>query len=316
MTAAVRVAAAGVFASLCAASLAVGVADLSGGDGEALQTLFVSRLPRTAAALLVGAGLAIAGLVMQALAANRFVDSHVAGTEPAAAAGLVAVALLWPGAPVPVAMAGATAAALVGTAAFLAFVRRLPPTQPVLVPLFGLVFGGVIGAGVTFAAWQTDLLNHLDVWLTGDFSGVLRGRYEILWAIAVLVGAAWWLADALTVAALGRDAGVGLGLDYGRLLRIGLLIVALLSALTVAVVGMVPFVGLIVPNLVSRALGDNLRRTLPWTAFGGAALTLACDVLGRLIIHPYEVPVGVVLGVVGAAVFLRLLLTREGGRRA
>ncbi|WP_029010142.1 ABC transporter permease [Azospirillum halopraeferens] len=298
-----------VFVLLCAASLSVGVAGLS--DGAPLELLLVSRLPRTAAAILVGAGLAIAGLVMQILARNRFVDASIAGTEQSAALGILLATAVWPAASVAGKMAVAAAAALAGTALFLVLVRRLPPTEPFLMPLFGIVYGGVIAAGVTFVAWQMDLLQLLETWLNGDLSGILRGRYELLWGVGVMVVLVWWLADALTIASLGRDTGTGLGLDYERMMQVGLVIVSVLAALTVVVVGMVPFVGLIVPNIVSRLRGDNLRGALPWVAAGGAGLTLACDVLGRLLRYPYEVPLGTVLGVVGAAAFLWLV---RGGR--
>ncbi len=304
---------AALFAALCAASLSVGVADLSLQEQQAsLEMLLVSRLPRTLAAILVGAGLAIAGLVMQTLARNRFVDPGIAGTEQSAALGVLLATVLWPSVPVAGKMAVASLAALAGTAVFLLLVRRLPPTQPFLLPIFGLIYGGVIAAGVTFVAWQMDLLQYLDTWMNGDFSGILRGRYEILWGVGAMVALAWWLADALTIASLGKDVSVGLGLDYEGMVRLGLVIVAVLSALTVVVVGMIPFVGLIVPNLASRLRGDNLRGALPWVALGGAALTLGCDVLGRVLRHPYEIPVGTILGVVGAAAFLWLLAGRRG----
>lgn len=301
-----------VCALLCAASLSVGVSDLSAAGGaEALDTLLISRLPRTLAAILVGAGLAIAGLVMQTLARNRFVDPGIGGTEQSAALGILLVTLLWPTASILEKMVVATLTAILGTAVFLLLVRRLPPAQPLLMPLFGLIYGGVIAAGVTVIAWQTDLLQYLDIWMNGDFSGILRGRYELLWLAAALVALSWWCADALTVASLGKEVSVGLGLDYERMVQAGLALVALLSAMTVVVVGMIPFVGLIVPNLVSRLRGDNLRGSLPWVALGGAGLTLGCDVLGRLLRYPYEIPIGTILGAVGAALALWLLAGRH-----
>lgn len=301
-----------LFALLCVASLSVGVSDLSAADGtETLDTLLISRLPRTLAAILVGAGLAIAGLVMQTLARNRFVDPGIGGTEQSAAFGILLVTLVWPAASILEKMAAATLTAIAGTAAFLLLVRRLPPTQPFLMPLFGLIYGGVIAAGVTFVAWQTDLLQYLDIWMNGDFSGILRGRYELLWGAAALVALSWRFADALTIASLGKEVSVGLGLDYERMVQAGLAVVALLSAMTVVVVGMIPFVGLIVPNLVSRLRGDNLRGSLPWVALGGAGLTLGCDVLGRLLRYPYEIPIGTILGTLGAALALWLLAGRH-----
>lgn len=294
------------------ASLFVGVGKVTTlGDPEALRLLLVSRLPRTLAAVLTGAGLAIAGLVMQTLARNRFVEPSTAGTAQAAALGILVMTLAWPGASIAVKSLGATVAALAATSLFLTLAHRLPPTQPLLVPLFGLVYGGILGAAATFVAWRADLLQYLEVWTTGEFSGVLRGRYELLWIAGALVALAWWIADRLSILALGEQTSIGLGLDYRRMLQLGLLIVSVISAVTVVVVGMIPFVGLVAPNLVSRFGGDNLRHTLPWVAGSGAALVLVCDIIGRLIRFPYEIPVGTVLGVVGALIFLALVTRRQ-----
>jgi iron complex transport system permease protein len=307
-------AAAACLLALFALSLGVGVGDVSlgrlGDDAPSRQLLLASRLPRTLAALLAGAGLAIAGLVMQTLARNRFVEPTTAGTAQSAALGILLVTLLWPQASLPLKTLGASVAALAGTSVFVAVAHRLPPTEPFLVPLFGLVYGAVLGAGLTFVAWQSDLLQYLEVWTTGEFSGVLRGRYELLWVAAIMVAVAWWAADRLTVLALGRDVSIGLGLDYARMMRLGLVIVSVISALAVVVVGMIPFVGLVAPNLVTRLRGDDLRGALPWTAFAGACLVLGCDILGRLLRYPYEIPVGAILGVVGAGLFLWLLFAR------
>lgn len=303
-------------AALVVLSLIVGVSPLSLdkvlSDPEAMHLLVVSRLPRTLAAVLCGAGLAIAGLIMQTLSRNRFVEPATAGTAQSAELGILLVTLLFPAAALWVKTLVAGGAALIGTSIFLVTAHRLPPQQPFLVPLFGIVYGGVIGAVATFAAWQADLLQFLSVWTNGEFSGVLRGRYELLWIAAVMVAIAWLVADRLTIMALGREASIGLGIDYARMMQIGLVIVSVITALVVVVVGMIPFVGLAVPNIVSRLMGDNVRSTLGWVAAGGAGLVLACDIAGRLIRYPYEIPVGTVMGVVGGAVFLWLLFRRGG----
>ncbi|MGE0282898.1 MAG: iron chelate uptake ABC transporter family permease subunit, partial [Rhizobiaceae bacterium] len=210
-------------------SLFVGVSDLSPGslaDPEALQLLLVSRLPRTLAALLAGSALAIAGLVMQTLARNRFVDPATTGTAQSAWLGILMMTLLWPSASIATKSIGATVAALAGTSVFLALAHRLPPTQPFLVPLFGLVYGGVVGSVAIYIAWQTDMLQYLEVWTSGEFSGILRGRYELLWIAAALVAVAWWVADRLSILALGEAASIGLGLNYQRMLQLGLVIVS------------------------------------------------------------------------------------------
>ncbi|EUB99252.1 ABC-type transporter, integral membrane subunit [Rhizobium sp. CF080] len=301
-------------AILFLASLSVGVGEFSlarvVNDPEALQLLLISRLPRTLAAVLAGAGLAIAGLIMQTLAQNRFVEPSTAGTAQSAELGILLATLLLPAASLPIKTLVASGAAMAGTSVFLMTAHRLPPTQPFLVPLFGIVYGGVIGAAATFAAWHADLLQFLSVWTNGDFSGVLRGRYELLWFAALTVAIAWLVADRLTIMALGRDASIGLGINHARMMQLGLVVVSVISALTVVVVGMIPFVGLVVPNIVSRLMGDNLRGTIVCVAASGSGLVLGCDIIGRIIRFPYEIPVGTVMGVVGGLVFLWLLFRR------
>ncbi|MDX0492419.1 iron chelate uptake ABC transporter family permease subunit [Sinorhizobium medicae] len=305
----------------CAASLVMFLLSLSIGAGEfslsrliedpeSLHLLVASRLPRTLAALFTGAALSIAGLILQAMVRNRFVEPSTAGTSQSAALGILLMTLFFPAAPIAVKMLAASILALVGTSLFLMSAHRLPPTQPYLVPLFGIVYGGVIGATVTYIGWETELLQFIEIWTNGEFSGVMRGRYELLWGTVAAVAIAWWTADRLTVLSLGRDVSIGLGLNYQRTLQLGLVIVSVVSALTVVVVGIIPFVGLVVPNIVSRLMGDNLRGTIPWVALSGGLLVLGCDILGRLLRYPYEIPVSTVMGVVGALLFLRLMFGR------
>ena len=290
---------------LAGASLLVGVADLSGHEGLILT---VSRLPRTLAVILTGAALAVAGVVMQQLVRNRFVEPGTTGTGVAAALGLLAVTLLAPGAALWVKMLAASAGGLLGTAVFLWMIRRLPPQEVLMVPLAGLVWSGVLGALVLHIGWQTDLLQLVGIWLmTGEFSGVIAGRYELLWIAGGAATLALFAADRFAILGLGEGVARGLGLNPVAVMRLGLVVVAVVTALVMATVGMVPFVGLVVPNIVSRIMGDNLRASLPVTALGGAALLLACDILGRLVIFPYEIPVGSILGVIGAGLFLYLL---------
>jgi iron complex transport system permease protein len=300
--------------ALGVASLFIGVGSVVRNTASAadVSVLMVSRLPRTLAAMLAGGGLAIAGLVMQTMARNRFVEPSTAGTMQGAALGMLLVTLIAPTAPIYLKAIIAAAGALAVTSVFMAAALRLPPTQPFLIPLFGLVYGGVVWAAVLFIAWETETFQFVETWMNGEFSGVLRGRYELLWTVALSVAAAWWYADRLTILSMGRDASVGLGIDYQSILRIGLGIIAMLSTAIVVVVGAIPFVGLVVPALASRIMGDNLRASIPFVALSGATLMLACDMIGRLIRFPYEIPAGTICGVVGAVAFLVMLLSRAG----
>lgn len=115
-------------------------------------------------------------------------------------------------------------------------------------------------------------------------------------------------ADRLTVAGLGKDVATNVGLNYERVVLLGAALVAVASGVVTVVVGMLPFVGLIVPNLVSMFRGDDLRSNLPWVCLVGIAVVTVCDILGRTIIAPFEIPVSVILGIVGAAVFVVLIV--------
>ena len=295
---------------LAAASLLVGV-----GDAGGPEILLASRVPRTLALVLAGAGMAVAGVIMQLVAQNRFVEPSTAGTAESATFGMLLVTLLAPDAPVVVKMLAATASSLAGTFLFLRVLRAMPLRARLTVPLVGIMLGGIVGAASTFIALRTDMLQFLGTWQAGDFSTVLRGRYELLWLAAILTLVAYATADRITIAGLGRDAAINLGLDHRRVVAGAVTLVAMITAVTIATVGAIPFLGLVVPNLVAMVAGDNLRRSLPLVALAGAGLLLLCDVLGRVIRYPYEIPVGTVMGVVGSAVFLALLL-RPGARHA
>lgn len=286
-------------------SLLIGAASLSEGDGGWL--LMVSRIPRTAAALLAGAGLALAGVVVQQVVQNRLVEPSLTGTPEAAMLGLLAVTIFAPGLAVAGKMLIAAAAALAGMAGFIALSGRVPRGDPMLLPIVGMIYGGILGAICVWFAWIFDLMQYLGTWQLGEFSGVMIGRYEWLWSVALLAGLLWLVADRITILGLGEAQARSLGLNYGQTRALGLVIVSVLTALVLVTVGAFPFVGLVAPNLVSRWRGDNLRANLPLIALGGAFLVLAADVIGRVIRYPFEIPAATVFGVFGASVFLWLL---------
>ncbi len=291
----------------------LGWAALTDADAReaAIQLLLVSRLPRTLAVLLAGMGLAVAGLIMQLLARNRFAEPSTTGTADAAALGLLVAMLVDPAMPVMGRMLVSAGFALAGTMLFLLILRRIPLRSVLMVPLAGLMLGAVIESVTTFIALRANMLQAVNAWMAGDFSGVLEGRYELLWIAFALTLAAWFAADRFTLAGMGEAFTTNLGLHHRRIMAAGMTIVAMVTAVVVATVGMIPFLGLVVPNLVAMAVGDNARRAIPWVAVSGAALLLACDLLGRIVRYPFEIPVGAVVGAVGAAVFLTLLLRRN-----
>lgn len=297
-------------AALCALALlsvSIGAASLWGGEFASGWLIAVSRFPRTAAALLAGMGLALAGVVVQQAVQNRFVEPGLAGTPESAMLGLLAITILDPGAAIWLKMLTAAATAMLGTALFLRLAREVPRQDPMLLPLVGLIYGGILGAAATWIAWGTDLVQYLGVWRLGEFSGVVQGRYELLWIVAALAVVLYLLADRITLLGLGEDAARSLGLNYRQTVSLGLAVVSAISAVVIVTVGALPFVGLVVPNIVSRLFGDNLRRNLPFVAMLGAGAVLAADILARVIRYPFEIPAAIVFAILGAGLFLWLL---------
>jgi iron complex transport system permease protein len=193
--------------------------------------------------------------------------------------------------------------------------RAVPLRDVLLVPLVGIMLGGIVGAIGAFIAYRTSLMGSMLAWNMGDFSGVLRGRYELMWFGLAGCILAYIAADRFTVAGMGKDFTTNLGLNHRSVMILGLVIVSVVSAVVLVSVGSIPFLGLIVPNVVSMLIGDNMRRTVPWVAVGGAGMVLACDIVGRLIRYPYEIPISVVMGVVGSMLFLYLLLRTPRGAK-
>ncbi|RAR66225.1 iron complex transport system permease protein [Pantoea ananatis] len=306
----------GLLSALVMLSLVTGVTRMSlidlWHDAEMREILFVSRFPRTVALVLAGSAMSVAGQIMQMLTQNRFVEPSVVGTTQSASLGLLLVMVWYPAAPVTVKMCIASLFALAGTVLFMLLIQRIRQKSAFIVPLAGIMLGAVFSSVTTFLGMQFDILQSLGSWESGDFSSVMQGRYELIWIVGMITLLAALIADRFTVAGLGQDFSVNVGLNYRQIQLTGMAMIAIVSGVVIVVVGVLPFLGLVVPNIVSMIFGDNLRRTVPWVAMTGAILVLSCDILGRLIIYPFEVPVSALLGVLGAAVFLVLIIR---GRR-
>ena len=302
-----------VVAALLIASLFTGVYDVTGApDGG--QMFQITRIPRTLALVLAGASMAMAGLVMQLLTQNRFVEPTTTGTTEWAGLGLLAVMVLVPQASIPLRMTAAVIAAFIGTMIFFLFLRRVSLRSSLIVPIIGIMLGAVVSAVSTYFALATNMLQSLGVWFAGSFTSVLRGQYEMLWIVAIAGVVIFIVADRLTVAGLGEEIATNIGVNYNRVVLLGTALIAVVTGVVTVVVGNLPFLGLIVPNIVSMIRGDDLRSNLPWVCLLGIAIVTMCDLIGRTIIMPFEVPVSLILGVVGAVVFVALLLRQR--RRA
>ncbi|MCB0064769.1 MAG: ABC transporter permease [Caldilineaceae bacterium] len=286
------------------------LAGLFNGEDRQTQILLVSRIPRLIAIITAGMSMSVVGLIMQQLARNKFVTPSTAGTVEAASLGILVAILCFGSASMMQKMLVAFAFALAGTLIFMQILERIKFKDVIFVPLVGIMFGGVIGSVTTFFAYRYDLIQTLGAWTNGDFSGILRGRYELLYIAVPVTLLAYLFADRFTLAGMGEEFAVNLGLHYKQIVNTGLAIVALTTSVVVLTVGAIPFLGLIVPNVVTMIMGDNIKKSLPYTALLGALFVLACDIVGRTIRYPYEIPIGTIVGVLGSGMFLFLIMRR------
>lgn len=297
-------------------SLFVGVShitpmDLLQAQSEETQIFLISRLPRLLAILLAGAGMSIAGLIMQSLSRNKFVSPTTVGTIDAARLGILVSMIVFVNASILEKMIVAFSFALAGTLLFMQILDRIKFKDAVFIPLVGLMLGNVLSSVTTFFAYKANVIQNMAAWLQGDFSLIMKGRYELLYISIPIMIIAYLYANRFTVAGMGEDFSKNLGVSYRRIVNIGLVLVALITVTVVLTVGMIPFLGLIIPNIVSIFKGDHLQKTLPHTALLGAIFLLVCDILGRVIIYPYEISISLMVGVIGSAIFLYLLVRRK-----
>ncbi|KAA0948481.1 ABC transporter permease [Sporosarcina sp. ANT_H38] len=278
---------------------------------EETEIFLISRLPRLVAILLAGAGMSIAGLIMQQLSRNKFVSPTTAGTLDATRLGILVSMLFFTNASTIEKMIVAFVFALAGTLLFMQILDRIKFKDAIFIPLVGLMFGNILSSITTFFAYKANVIQNMSAWLQGDFSMIMKGRYELLYISIPVLIITYLYANRFTVAGMGEDFSKNLGLAYRRIVNIGLVLVALITTTVVLTVGMIPFLGLIIPNIVSIFKGDHLQKTLPHTALLGAIFLLICDILGRVLIYPYEISISLMVGVIGSGIFLFLLFRRK-----
>ncbi len=281
-------------------------------DDPAQREMFlISRVPRTLALIFAALAMSFSGVIMQMITQNKFVEPSTAGTSQWAGLGVLTAFIVVPAASPMLRMLIATGFAFVGTMIFLGVLRRVAVRSSIIVPLVGIMLGAVVGAVTTFLAGNFDLLQSMSAWRSGGFSSVVRGFYEPLWAVVAIAVLTYLLASRFTIAGLGKDVATSVGLRYEHVVILGTAMVALATGVTSVVVGFIPFLGLIVPNIVSMVMGDDMRKNLPWVAVLGIGLLMACDLVGRVVVAPMEIPASVILGAVGAVVFIALVVRQR-----
>ena len=288
------------------------VADLFTGNQEGISILVISRIPRLLTIIMAGMSMSISGLIMQQITRNKFVSPTTAATVDSAKLGVLIALLLFPGVSSLGKMLVVFMFAQVGTFLFVGILRKIKVRNAIIVPLLGIMLGNIIDSLTTFLAYHFDLVQNVSSWLMGNFSMIVQGRYELLYLSVPLLIVAYIYAHQFTIAGMGEDFALNLGLNYERVVNLGVTIVALLSALVIITAGRIPFLGLVVPNISALYYGDNLQQSIGVTALLGAVFLLACDILGRVISAPYEIPIGLTVGTIGSLLFLYLVIRGNG----
>jgi len=291
-------------------SLFTGVYDILGQE-DGMRMFFITRVPRTVSLMLTGAAMSMLGLVMQLITQNRLVESTTTGTIEWAGLGLIFVYLLFPAPTLVQRMAGAILFSFIGTMIFFLFLRRVKLRSSLIVPIIGMMLGAVISAISTFIGLVFQMTQNIEAWFVGSFASVQIGRYEYLWLIVIVTFFIFIYADRLTLAGLGEDVATSLGVNYNKIVLLGTGLISFAVGIVAAVIGNLPFLGLIVPNIVSMYRGDDLRSNLPWVCVLGMGTITVCDIISRTIIMPFEVPVSLILGTVGSVVFIVILLRQR-----
>lgn len=216
-----------------------------------LEIILLTRIPRLIAILLTGMSLSICGLIMQQLTQNKFVSPTTAGTMDCAKFGILISLIFFTGASFFTQALIASIFALLGSFIFIQILRKIKLKDVIFVPLIGLMFGGIINAITTFFAYALNYIQNIQGWLQGSMANVMQGNYELLYISLPLFILAYFLAHKITIAGMGEDLALNLGVSYNTILFLGLIIVSIITSVVIVSIGVIPFLGLIIPNLVA-----------------------------------------------------------------
>ena len=285
----------------------------SGPRGRGGYIFWYSRLPRTAACLLSGAALAVSGAVIQSVLHNRLASPGIIGVN--AGAGLAVTLCCALGLFSGWAVAGGAFLGAMGAMLLVVSIARRTGASRTTVILAGVAVNAILNAlseAITTLIPEVAMMS-VD-FRAGGFASVSHIR---ILPAAALIGvsllALLLMRNELDVLALGDDTAKSLGLPVKQMRTLLLALAAMLAGAAVSFAGLLGFVGLIVPHAMRKLVGNDSRLLLPLCVLSGAAFVTLCDTFGRLAFAPYEVPVGIIMSVIGGPVFLALILKRKGG---
>ena len=271
------------------------------------QILENIRLPRTITAILVGINLSLSGAILQAVMKNPLADPHIIGISSGAGLFGIFVMMIWNDAGAlmtPAAFLGAMLAAIL-----IYFLAWKDGIRPIRVILAGVAVSAFLGAGISaMLIFYSDRVHGALLWMVGGLSARSWSHVEILYPYTIAGMILTFLsAQQMNVLQLGDEVAKGLGMRVNLVRTFLTAIAALLAASAVCVVGLLGFVGLIIPHTARLILGSDYKFLLPGAAILGAAVVTISDTFARIIFAPIELPVGIIMAMIGAPFFLYLL---------
>ena len=284
--------------------------EIFSGKEKETQLLLISRIPRLISILVTGASLGVAGIIIQTISNNKFVAPSTIGTMDWAKFGIMISLIFFGDKSTMLKMTVAFLFALFGTLFFMQVLKKIQIKNSIMILLIGIMLGNVINSVTGFIAYKFDLIQNINSWLQGNFSLIIKGKYELLYLGIPFFLIAYIYADKFTIAGIGEDFSSNLGLNRENIVMIGLIIVSVITSIIVVTIGSIPYIGLIIPNIVSIYKGDNMKKSLFDIAVLGSLFLLICDLIGRIVIFPYEMSVSVIVSIIGSIIFLFLIFRR------
>ncbi|MDE7204958.1 MAG: iron ABC transporter permease [Lachnospiraceae bacterium] len=290
---------------------------LVGFDKDSTTYILVNtvRLPRVAGACLAGMGLAAAGVILQSIMNNSLASPNTIGVNSGAGFAVM-LTLMLGGSYTSAVPASAFMGALITTLVIFGLAYMADSSRTTII-LAGITVSSFLNAGInTIKLLDTDITVNLTTFMIGSLSGITFDRLKFP-AVAIIVALllSFSLTKPLNILELGDDIARSLGLNVTSMRLILLVLSSVLSGCVVSYAGLLSFVGLIVPHICRSLFGNDARYLLPCSALLGACFVLLCDILGRVLFAPFELPAGVLLSFIGGPFFLYLLFIKKGGRR-
>lgn len=275
------------------------------------RILYAVRLPRVLSAVVAGAGLSASGVLLQSVTGNDLAGPNIIGVNSGAGLAVMLLLFFAPRAALATPFA-AFAGAFLTTLLIVSVSTRVGGSKASVI-LVGIAVSAILNAGISFLSLlDTDVLASYNYFSVGGLSGVLPQQLPVPAAIILVsIGCAWLLAGKIDILCLGDSVAVSLGVRVTALRTVCLMLASACAAAVVSFAGLLGFVGLMVPHIARRLCGSATGRLLPVAVLTGSILVVLSDLLGRILFRPSELPVGVLLALLGAPFFFWLLMRRN-----